>query len=272
MKPDFTKIAYGPLTAPEAPAAPTRPTWQTAEQSRDAGVHRGGPRRPRAPALRRRPAAVPARALLGDVRTAAVDDPAVRGLLHRRGIQRLLPPQPRGRPEGPVGGLRPAHPPRVRLGQRARRRRRRKGRRGDRLGRGHEDPLRPDPARPDVGLHDHERRRPADHGVLHRRGRGAGRETRAADRDDPERHPQGVHGPQHLHLPALAVDAHHRRHLPVQLGQHAAVQLHLDQRLPHAGGRRDGGHRARLHAGRRARGTSAPGCAPGWTSTPSRPA
>ena len=32
-------------------------------------------------------------------------------------------------------------------------------------------------------------------------------------RDDPERHPQGVHGPQHLHLPAGSVDAHRLRHL-----------------------------------------------------------
>ena len=31
-------------------------------------------------------------------------------------------------------------------------------------------------------------------------------------RDHPERHPQGVHGPQHLHLPARAVDADRRRH------------------------------------------------------------
>ena len=35
----------------------------------------------------------------------------------------------------------------------------------------------------------------------------------AAHRDHPERHPQGVHGPQHLHLPAGAVDADHLRHL-----------------------------------------------------------
>ena len=29
---------------------------------------------------------------------------------------------------------------------------------------------------------------------------------------DPERHPQGVHGPQHLHLSARTLDAHRRRH------------------------------------------------------------
>jgi methylmalonyl-CoA mutase cobalamin-binding domain/chain len=34
-----------------------------------------------------------------------------------------------------------------------------------------------------------------------------------ARRDHPERHPQGVHGPQHLHLSARAEHADHRRHL-----------------------------------------------------------
>ncbi|CAH1699596.1 hypothetical protein BOSEA1005_12649 [Hyphomicrobiales bacterium] len=75
----------------------------------------------------------------------------------------------------------------------------------------------------------------------------------AALGDHPERHPQGVHGPQHLYLPALALDADHRRHLRLHLGEHAEVQLDLDLRLPHAGGRRDAGPRARLHAGRRRR-------------------
>ncbi len=111
---------------------------------------------------------------------AAVDHPAVRRLLHRRGVERLLPPQPGGRAEGPLGRLRPGHPPRLRLGQRARGGRRGQGGRGHRLGRGHEDPLRPDPARPDVGVHDHERRGAADHGVLRRRRRGAGREARGS--------------------------------------------------------------------------------------------
>ena len=58
------------------------------------------------------------------------------------------------------------------------------------------------PARRDERLDDDERRGPADPGALHRGGRGAGREAGAARRHDPERHPQGVHGPQHLHLPA----------------------------------------------------------------------
>ncbi len=39
-----------------------------------------------------------------------------------------------------------------------------------------------------------------------------GHDPFGAVRHDPERHPQGVHGPQHLYLPARALDADHRRH------------------------------------------------------------
>ena len=68
------------------------------------------------------------------------------GLLHRRGVQRLLPAQPRGRAEGPVGRLRPAHPPRLRLRPPAGDRRRRHGRRRDRLDLRHAAALRRHPA------------------------------------------------------------------------------------------------------------------------------
>ena len=54
----------------------------------------------------------------------------------------------------------------------------------------------------DVGVDDHERRRAADPGVLHRDRSGAGMHPRSAVRYDPERHPQGVHGAQHLYLSA----------------------------------------------------------------------
>ena len=70
---------------------------------------------------------------------------------------------------------------------------------------------------------------------------------------DPERHPQGVHGPQHLYLSARALDAHRRGHHRVHRAAHAEIQLDLDLRLSHGGGRRDIGAGARLHAGRRAR-------------------
>ncbi len=49
--------------------------------------------------------------------------------------------------------------------------------------------------------------------LLHRSGGRAGRAAGQALGDHPERHPQGVHGPQHLHLSAQALDADHLRHL-----------------------------------------------------------
>ena len=53
----------------------------------------------------------------------------------------------------------------------------------------------------------------------------------------PERHPQGIHGAQHLHLSAGGLDAHRRRHLRLHGEAHAEIQLDLDLRLSHAGGR-----------------------------------
>ena len=117
----------------------------------------------------------------------------------------------------------------------------------------HADAVLRHPARPDDRVDDHERRGAAGAGALHRRRRGTGRAAGKARRHDPERHPQGVHGAQHLHLSARAVAAHHLRHLRLHLGAHAEVQLDLDLRLSHAGGRRDAGPRARLHARRRRR-------------------
>ena len=58
------------------------------------------------------------------------------------------------------------------------------------------------PARPDERVDDHERRGAADPGALHRGRRGAGRSAGKALGHDPERHPERVHGAQHLHLPA----------------------------------------------------------------------
>ncbi len=103
----------------------------------------------------------------------------------------------------------------------------------------------------DVGQHDDERRGAAGHGLLHRRRRGAGRAARQAHRHDPERHPERVRGPQHLHLPARTLDADRQRHHRLLRRGDAEVQLDLDQRLSHARGRGDGGAGARLHARRR---------------------
>ena len=147
--------------------------------------------------------------------------------------------------------LRPGHAPRLRQRPSARDGRRRQGRRGDRLRRGHEDPLRRHPAGQGQRFDDDERRRAAGAGGLRGRRRGAGRVAGQAVRDHPERHPQGVHGPQHLHLPAQAEHADHRRHHRVHGKEHAEVQLDLDLRLSHAGGGRQPGAGTGLHAGRR---------------------
>ena len=65
------------------------------------------------------------------------------------------------------------------------------------------------PARRDDRVDDDERRGAADPRPLHRRRRGAGRAAAEARGHDPERHPQGVHGPQHLHLSPEGIDADH---------------------------------------------------------------
>ena len=77
-----------------------------------------------------------------------------------------------------------------------------------------------------------------------------------AQRNHSERHSERVHGSQHLHLSAGALDADHRRYFPLLRGEDAEIQLHQRQRLSHAGSRRDGGYRTGLYAGRR-RGVSA---------------
>ena len=209
------------------------------------------PRRHGAPELHGRHRTVPARSLFDDVRDASVDHPPVRRILDRRGVQRILPPQPRRRTERSVGGLRPGNAPRLRRRPSARGGRRGQGRRVDLLGGGHEGALQRHSAGQDVGVDDHERRRAADPRLLHRDGPGAGLHARPAGRYDPERHPQGVHGAQHLYISARVLDADHRRHLRVHLEEHAQVQLNLDFGLPHAGGGRHERHRAGLHAGRR---------------------
>ena len=174
--PDF---ANAPWQRP-APIAPAPPGSGLG----DAGGHRGQgilrPRRHRrSPCSREhpRPAAVPARPLPHHVRRAAVDDPPVRRLLHGARFQRLLPAQPRRRAERPLRRLRSPHPSRLRFRRSARCRRCRHGGRRHRFHPRHGGAFRRHPARRDDRVDDDERRRPADHGALHRRGRAPGREA-----------------------------------------------------------------------------------------------
>ena len=81
-------------------------------------------------------------------------------------------------------------------------------------------------------------------------GRGTGRGHQdEAGRDHPERHPQGVHGPEHLHLSAGTERCGSwPTSSPTPRPEDAEVQLDLDLGLPHAGGRRPGRPGAGLHA------------------------
>ncbi len=173
-----------------------------------------------------RPAAVRAGAVPDDVRHAAVDDPAIRGFLSRRPRIRTLSTgatSRRGRRASPSPSI--SRRTALRLGPPPRRGRRRHGGRGDRLDPRHADAVRPHPLdRMSVSMTMNGAVLP-DPGTLHRGGGGAGRAGGQALRHDPERHPQGVHGPQHLHLPAQGLDADHRRHLRLHREGDAEVQF-----------------------------------------------
>ena len=227
-----------------------------AHARRDRGEAGLRPRRRQGPRLSRhlsRHRAISARPLPRNVCHAALDHPAICRLLHRRGFQRLLPKESRRRAEGPFRCVRPRDPPRLRQRPSARARRRRHGGRGDRFHLRHAHVVRRHPARPDVGVDDHERGGAAGARALYRRRRRTGREAGKTLGHDPERYSQRVHGAQHLHLSARAVAAHHLRYFRLHCGAYAEVQLDLDLRLPHAGGGRDAGPRARLYACRRRR-------------------
>jgi methylmalonyl-CoA mutase len=172
--PDFKDVAFETGTTI---AAPEGAVWNTpegvdvapaftAERHRGPGLHRRLSRR----------RALSARPLPDHVRDQPLDGAAVRGLLDRRGQQRFLPPQLGRWPNGPVGGLRPGHPPGLRQRPRAGEGRRRHGRRGHRLDPRHAHPVQRHPARQDERVDDHERRGAADPGALHRRRRGTGRQ------------------------------------------------------------------------------------------------
>ncbi|OIQ69228.1 hypothetical protein GALL_491720 [mine drainage metagenome] len=197
------------------------------------------PRRHRFPRDLARHRAVLTRSLPDHVCQPALDCQAICGILNGGGFQRVLPPQPRRRPEGSFGRVRSRHPSRLRQRSPARLRRRRHGRRRDRFDLRHAHPVRRHPARQDERVDDHERRGAADPGPLHRGRRGTGRQPRPAVGHDPERHPQGVPGPKHLHLSAITFDADHFGYLFIHFARDAEVQLDLDLRLSHPGSRGD---------------------------------
>ena len=235
------------------PATAGRAVDHAGSDPGEAVLRRGRSRRARFPRHLSRQAAVPARPLPCDVRGAALDHPAICRLLHGGGLQRLLPAQSRRRAEGPVHRLRSRHPSRLRQRSSARRRRRRHGGRGHRLDLRHAHVVLRHPARPDERVDDHERRRAAGAGALYRRRRRARRAARQIVGHDPERHPQRIHGAQHLYLSALAVAcASSPTSSPIPPPR-CRSSIRFRVRLSHAGGRGDAGPRARLYARRRRR-------------------
>ena len=250
--PNFANIAFEKTPAPNPPAAPSLGSRPKASSVKPE-LQRSRPRGHRFPRDLAGHRALSARPLPHDVCQPALDHPAICRVLHGGRFQRVLPPQSRRRAKGPLGRVRSRHPPRLRFRSPARLRRRRHGRRRDRLDLRHAHAVLGDSARPDERVDDHERRGAADPGAVRRGCRGTGRAAGKTLRHHSERHSERVHGAQHLHLSAGALDADHLRHFCVHLAEDAEIQLDLDLRLSHAGGRRDAGPRARLYAGRRRR-------------------
>ena len=133
----------------------------------------------------------------------AVDDPPGRRLRPGRGHQRPLQVPARARRDRAVDRLRPADAARLRLRPRDLPARDRQDRRRRRHGRRHARAVRRHPARRGLDLADDQRPGGgAARDVPGRRATSAGSPGDAAHRHDAERHPQGVHGPERVHLPA----------------------------------------------------------------------
>ena len=171
---------------------------------------------------------------------------------------------------GPLDGLRPAHPARPRLRRPALRGRGRAHRRGHRLDRRHAPRVRRHPARRGLHVDDDQRARPpccCCSTSWSARSRAC--RVRAAARHHPERHPQGVHRPRELHLPARAGDA--ADHGPVRLLPRARARSGTRSRSPATTCARRAARRCRRWASRSP--TRSPTCrprsTPGSTSTSS---
>ncbi len=185
-----------------------------------------------------------------DVPRPVVDDAAVRRLRHGRRIERPVPLFARPRRQRIERGLRSADADGIRLRSSARRWGSGQGRRRDRLDRGHGGALRQDSARSRVDVDDDQFDRHHSAGALRvgraAPGRGAGRAVGPGG-NNPERHPEGVRRPRHVHLPAAPFPPHRHRHLRVLRARAAQLEHDFDQRLPHPRGRFDGGAGSGVH-------------------------
>ena len=134
-----------------------------------------------------------------------------------------------------------------------------RGGQGGRAGgasRPHARAARPDPRGGHEHVHDDQRHGGLAARPLRGQRAGHGRGPGAAGGHDAERHRQGVSEPGHLHLPARAQSAAHRRHHRLHRAPRAQVEPDQRLQLPPAGGGRHAGAGDRLRAGhghRRAR-------------------
>ena len=168
-----------------------------------------------------------------------MDDAAVRRVRDRGGDECAVPLPPRPRADGAVRRVRHAGVDGGRLRLAPCPRRGRPGGRRRRVARGHGDPVRRDPARRGLYVDDDQLvcgDRACD---VSRRRRGTAGATREAPRDDPDGHPQGVHRPEGVHLPARAVDAPRHGHGRVLREGDATLAPDLRIGLPHPRGRVD---------------------------------
>ena len=219
------------------------------EPSTARGTALRGRRRPADRAARR--AAVHPRHPSVGLPLAPLDDADVRGLRGRRGHQRPVQGPARRGPDRPLDRLRHADPLRLRHRRRGGRGRVRDVRRRVSSARRHGGPARRPAARPRLDVDDDQLAGGADLGDVHRRGREGRLPPGDARGHDPERHPQGVHRPEGVPVPARAVDAPRDRHDRVRDERAAALEHRLDLRLPHPRGGLDRRPGAGVHDRRR---------------------
>ncbi len=151
----------------------------------------------------------------------------------------------------PFRGLRPAHADGLRQRSSVQRGRGRQMRRRHRFAGGHGDPVQRNRSGKHDGLDDHQLAGFDPVGHVPGGGRKTGRRLEEAFGHHPERHPEGIHRAEGVHLSARAFHAAGDRYLRVRIEVHAPLQHHFHQRLSHPRGRLDGAARAGLHHLRR---------------------
>ena len=188
-----------------------------------------------------------------DVPGPPLDDAPVRRLRERGGRQRPVPLPLEVGADRALGGVRPSDADGARRGPPAGPRRGGQGRRLDQLAAGHGGAAQGDSAGRGLDLDDHQLDGGHSAVALRRGRRAAGRADGEAVGHGPERHPQGVHRPRHLRVPAAGVAAAGDRRLRLLRAARTEVEPDQHQRVPHPRGRLDGGTGDCLHARQRHR-------------------